>query len=45
MPDTYLYSTTEAFWDAFDLDDELLEPEPEPGDFWGEPNDDCPSGD
>jgi hypothetical protein len=26
--------------DAFELDDETLEPEPEPGDFWGELDDD-----
>jgi hypothetical protein len=23
-------------WDAFVLDDDTAEPEPEPGDFWGE---------
>lgn len=23
-------------WDAFELDDEMVEPEPEYGDFWGE---------
>lgn len=27
--------------DAFEFDDETLEPEPEPGDFWGEIDDDC----
>jgi hypothetical protein len=29
-------------WDAFELDDDL-ESEPEPGDFWEEVDDDCPS--
>ena len=23
-------------WDAFELDEDTAEPEPEPGDFWGE---------
>jgi hypothetical protein len=27
-------------WDVFELDDDAAEPEPEPGDFWGEPDDD-----
>jgi hypothetical protein len=27
--------------DAFELDDDELEPEPEPGDFWEELDDDC----
>jgi hypothetical protein len=26
------------FWDAFECKDELGEPEPQPGDFWGEPD-------
>ena len=29
----------EDLWDAFDLDDEMAEPQPEYGDFWGEPDD------
>ena len=28
-------------WDAFELDNEAAEPEPESGDFWGELDDDC----
>lgn len=31
-------------WDAFELDDEIVDPEPEPGDFWGELDDDCDNG-
>ena len=31
-------------WDVFDLDDDLLEPEPEPGDFWGELDNDSDNG-
>jgi len=27
-------------WDAFELDDETADPQPEYGDFWGEPDDD-----
>jgi hypothetical protein len=27
-------------WDAFELEDDTVEPDPEPGDFWGELNDD-----
>ena len=30
-------------WDAFELDDGELESEPEPGDFWGELDNDCDS--
>ena len=30
-------------WDAFQLDDGELESEPEPGDFWGELDNDCDS--
>jgi hypothetical protein len=26
-------------WDAFERDDEVAEPQPEYGDFWGEPDD------
>ena len=29
----------EDLWDAFELDDEMAEPQPEYGDFWGEPDD------
>ena len=29
----------EDFWDAFERDDEMIEREPEPGDFWGELDD------
>jgi hypothetical protein len=29
----------ETCWDVFLLDDDNAEPEPERGDFWGEPND------
>jgi hypothetical protein len=32
---------TDDPWDAFELDDDELECEPEPGDFWGELDDDC----
>jgi hypothetical protein len=28
-------------WDAFELEDDIVEPEPEYGDFWGEQDDDC----
>jgi hypothetical protein len=28
-------------WDAFELDEDTNEPEPEPGDFWGELDHDC----
>ncbi len=28
-------------WDAFEVDDDGAEPEPEPGDFWGELDHDC----
>jgi len=37
-----LYACTHSIdlVDAFELDDETLEPEPEPGDFWGELDDD-----
>jgi hypothetical protein len=31
-------------WDVFELDDEVAEPEPEHGDFWGELDDDCDNG-
>ena len=31
-------------WDVFELDDDPLEPEPEPGDFWGELDNDSNSG-
>ena len=27
------------FWDAFELDDEMPDPQPEEGDFWGQPDD------
>lgn len=27
-------------WEAFDQDDEIVEPAPEPGDFWGVLDDD-----
>ena len=27
------------FWDAFELDDEMQDPYPEEGDFWGQPDD------
>jgi hypothetical protein len=29
----------EDIWDAFELDDETADPQPEPGDFWGEVED------
>jgi hypothetical protein len=32
---------TDDLWDAFELDDDQLESEPEPGDFWGELDHDC----
>ena len=35
MTDTQQPPTDDP-WDAFVLDDETAEPEPEPGDFWGE---------
>jgi len=35
MTGTYQPPTDDP-WDAFVLDDETAEPEPEPGDFWGE---------
>lgn len=28
----------EELWDAFESDDEMAEPQPEYGDFWGEPD-------
>ncbi len=32
-------------WDVFELDDEAAaDPQPEYGDFWGEPDDDCDNG-
>jgi hypothetical protein len=31
-------------WDVFELDDEVVEPEPVHGDFWGELDDDCNNG-
>jgi len=34
--------TCRDFWDAFERDDETAEPEPEPGDFWGEVDDESP---
>ncbi len=34
----------EEAWDAFDLDDQAPEPEPEHGDFWIEPPDDDACG-
>jgi hypothetical protein len=30
-------------WDAFELEDDAMDLEPEPGDFWGELNDDSDS--
>jgi hypothetical protein len=45
MPDTRQQPAIVDFWEAFELEDEALEPEPEPGDFWGEPDDDRRSGD
>jgi hypothetical protein len=27
-------------WEVLKLDEDTAEPEPEPGDFWGEPDDD-----
>jgi hypothetical protein len=35
------HPSTDDPWDVFELDDEVLEPEPEYGDFWGELDDDC----
>ncbi len=32
-------------WDAFVIDGDAMEPEPEPGDFWGELDDDCDNRD
>ena len=32
----------EELWDVFALDDETAEPEPEPGDFWGQVDDEEP---
>ena len=29
----------EDVWDAFELDDHTADPQPEPGDFWGEVED------
>ena len=32
-------------WDVFELDDDVVaEPQPEYGDFWGVPDDDCDDG-
>ena len=31
----------DEFWDAFELDDEREEPEPESGDFWLEPDEEA----
>ena len=31
-------------WDVFEVDDDVVEPEPEYGDFWGELDDDCDNG-
>lgn len=31
----------DEFWDAFELDDEREEPEPEAGDFWLEPDEEA----
>jgi hypothetical protein len=28
-------------WEVFELDDDVAESEPEPGDFWGELDNDC----
>jgi len=30
----------DEFWDAFEIDDMLEDPQPERGDFWVEPGDD-----
>jgi len=35
------YPKYDDFLDAFALEDETGEPEPEYGDFWGEIDDDC----
>jgi len=35
-------SLQDDLWDAFELDDETADPQPEYGDFWGEPADDEP---
>jgi hypothetical protein len=32
-------------WEVFEADYELMEPEPERGDFWGELDDDFDNGD
>ena len=42
MPDDYV--SCEDLLDAFALEDEAGEPEPEYGDFWGELDDDCDAG-
>lgn len=34
-------SRQDEFWDAFELDDEREDPEPEYGDFWPEPDDEA----
>ena len=31
-------------WDVFEVDEDVVEPEPEYGDFWGELDDDCDNG-
>ena len=36
-------TTDDDPWDAFELDDDELESQPEPGDFWGELDHDCNS--
>ena len=33
------FPTWDNLWDAFDLDDEMAEPQPEYGDFWAELDD------
>ena len=35
------FGPADDLWDAFELDDDGVEPEPEYGDFWGELDDDC----
>jgi hypothetical protein len=40
-PKLYISTLNDELIDAFEQDDETLEPEPEPGDFWGELDDDC----
>lgn len=32
----------DELWDVFELDEETAEPEPQYGDFWGEPDDEEP---